>query len=173
MYPRFIQTMIDNTNFGLVKEDKDVMVLEHMDWLTLNKANSYRNVPEAERPPYKGPFGHVRDENYIAPDNDKWRHDDSNSATEDMDDYIAYRVESEVEGSPVVRQRKRPSQSTPKKKKKSLKTEAGSSSKRKGKQIVQEGDSEETETDSDSEATDVDSEIGERVIKLPGGPVRL
>ena len=106
MYPRFIQTMIDNANFGLEKKDKDVMVLEHMDRLTLNKVNSYQNVPESERPPYKGPFGHVRDENYIAPDNDKWRHDDSDSTTEDMDNYIAYHVESEEEGSPVVRQKK-------------------------------------------------------------------
>ena len=39
--------------------------------------------------------------------------------------------------------------------------------------MVQEGDSENTETDSDSSATDIDSETGERVIKMPGGPVRL
>ena len=77
MYPRFIQTMIDNANLGLEKKDKDVMVLEHMDRLTLNRVNAYRNVPEAERPPHKDPFGHVKDENYVAPENDKWRLDES------------------------------------------------------------------------------------------------
>ena len=60
-----------------------------MDRLTLNRANSYRGVSEAERPPHKGPFGHVKDENYVAPEDNKWRHDDSDSETEDMDDYIA------------------------------------------------------------------------------------
>ena len=90
-----------------------------------------------------------------------------------MKDYVAYRAESEVEGSPVVQRRKRSSQSTPQKRKKPSKAKAGSSSQRKGKQIVQESDSEETKTDSDSDATDIDSETGERVIKMPGGPVRL
>ena len=77
MYPRFIQALLDVKLPDLEKLKKDIMVLEHMDRLTLNRLNVYRGIAENERPPYKGPFGHIIDENYVAPDNDRWRHDDS------------------------------------------------------------------------------------------------
>ena len=83
--------------------------------MTLNRANSYRGVPEADRPPYKGPFGNVRDENYVAPEGNLWRHAESDSEEENMKDYVAYKAEFEAEGSPVVQRRKRPAQSKPKK----------------------------------------------------------
>ena len=125
----------------------------------MNRANSYHGVPEEERPPYKGPFGHVRDENYVAPEDNKWQHDDSDSGTENMKDYVAYRAESEAEGSPVAPRRKRPAQL---KQKKASQTKAGSSSQRKGKEVVQESEDEETETDSNPDATEIDSETGRR-----------
>ena len=106
MYPRFIQALIDIQLPDLEKLPKDIMVLEHMDRLTLNRLNIYRGISKSERPPYKGPFGHIRNENYIAPANNQWRHDDSDSGSENMEKYLGQR-ELDAEGNPLPRRRRR------------------------------------------------------------------
>jgi len=106
MYPRFIQALLDVKLPDLEKLKKDIMVLEHMDRLTLNRLNVYQGIDENERPPYKGPFGHIRDENYVAPGNDRWRHDDSGSGEENMEKYLGQR-ELDAEGNPLPQRRRR------------------------------------------------------------------
>ena len=166
MYPRFLQMMIDNAGLDLEKKNDDVMVLSHMDRLTLNRVMSYRGIPKELRPVTKPMFGHVRNPDYVAPDDDMWRHPESNSETENMDDYVAYRDASDSDGSPVAPppvapRRRRPA---PPKPKKSTQAEAGSSTQREGKQVVQESDSEDSSTGSDNvqttipEGTENDSE---------------
>jgi len=96
MYPRFIQALLDVKLPDLEKLKKDIMVLEHMDHLTLNRLNVYRGINENERPPYKGPLGHMGDENYVAAGNNRWRNDDSDSATENMGKYLGQRKEDMI-----------------------------------------------------------------------------
>ena len=141
MYPRFLQIMIDNAGLNLEKKDDDTMVLSHMDRLTLNRVMTYRGIPEGLRPKTKPVFGHVRNPDYVAPEGDAWRHPESNSETENMDDYVAYRAasdsdEPQVAPPPVAPRRRRPA---PPKPKKSTQAEAESSTQREGKQVIQEG----------------------------------
>jgi len=77
-----------------------------MDHLTLNRLNVYRGLDENERSPYQGPFGHIRDENYVDPGKNRWRNDDSDSATENMEKYLGQR-ELDAEGNPLPRRRRR------------------------------------------------------------------
>ncbi|KAJ0433898.1 hypothetical protein HanPSC8_Chr17g0774321 [Helianthus annuus] len=54
-----------------------------MDAETLKRLNVYQGVEKDKEPPYRKQFGSVAKPNYVAPDHDKWRHDDSNSDSED------------------------------------------------------------------------------------------
>ena len=128
-------------------------------------------------------FGHVRNPDYVAPEGDAWRHPESNSETENLDDYVAYQAgsdsdEPQVAPPPVAPRRRRPA---PPKPKKTPEAEAGSSTQREGKQVIQEGvvEDDDSSTESDNvpptipEATEYDSETGRKKNYMPGGRIQL
>ncbi|KAD6118944.1 hypothetical protein E3N88_10215 [Mikania micrantha] len=82
MYPRFLQQLIDAQLPDLSKIDADIIKLEHMNDLTLNRVMSYRGK---ERKPASGSlFGHLSRPDYRAPAGPRWRHVDSDSDVEDI-----------------------------------------------------------------------------------------
>ncbi|KAM0036747.1 hypothetical protein Hdeb2414_s0014g00430041 [Helianthus debilis subsp. tardiflorus] len=77
MYPRFIQMMIDNQLKDLQKDPDDVLDLRNMTADTISRLS-------------KGPEQRTRrmickidNPAYVAPENDAWRHENSNSENED------------------------------------------------------------------------------------------
>ncbi|MFS7967580.1 hypothetical protein Hanom_Chr09g00787391 [Helianthus anomalus] len=62
-YPRFLQMLLDDQSKNLPKVESDELVLEHMDNETLKRLQVYKGKDEKM--------------------NDKWRHDNSDSGTED------------------------------------------------------------------------------------------
>ncbi|KAI3801966.1 hypothetical protein L1987_30086 [Smallanthus sonchifolius] len=82
MYPRFLQMIIDDQLPLLPRSDIDMIKLEHMTDVTLNRVQTYRGRPT--KPPHKRLIGHLANPDYVAPTNRKWRHDNSDSDREDI-----------------------------------------------------------------------------------------
>ncbi|KAJ0773507.1 hypothetical protein HanOQP8_Chr03g0100091 [Helianthus annuus] len=83
MYPRFIQMMIDDQLNGLPKDPGDVLGLRHMTTETLGRLTSYKGLKKDESEPRaKRMICKILNRNYIAPENDAWRHENSNSEDE-------------------------------------------------------------------------------------------
>ncbi|KAJ0615437.1 hypothetical protein HanIR_Chr02g0074101 [Helianthus annuus] len=83
MYPRFIQMLLDDQVTDLPKDPADVLNLHHMKSETLGRLGQYKGLkkdesePRAKRMIYK-----IENRNYVAPENDAWRHENSNSEDE-------------------------------------------------------------------------------------------
>ncbi|KAI3686898.1 hypothetical protein L1987_80587 [Smallanthus sonchifolius] len=82
MYPRFLQMIIDDQLPLLPRSDIDMIRLEHMTDVTLNRVQTYRGRPT--KPPHKRLIGHLANSDYVAPANRNWRHDNSDSDREDI-----------------------------------------------------------------------------------------
>ncbi|KAI3802335.1 hypothetical protein L1987_30466 [Smallanthus sonchifolius] len=82
MYPRFLQMIIDDQLPLLPRSDVDIIKLEHMTDVTLNRVQTYRGRPT--KPPHRRLIGHLANLDYVAPANRKWRHDNSDSNREDI-----------------------------------------------------------------------------------------
>ncbi|KAJ0579932.1 hypothetical protein HanRHA438_Chr04g0160061 [Helianthus annuus] len=83
MYPRFMQMIMNAQHPDLPKADTDILkikiMLDHS--FNLFKGHSAKKYKESD-PPRKI-FGALAIKAYVAPDNDKWRHNDSQSDDEE------------------------------------------------------------------------------------------
>ncbi|KAJ0742906.1 hypothetical protein HanPI659440_Chr10g0369541 [Helianthus annuus] len=79
-YPRFVQMLIDDQIPNLPKDPSDELPLDHMDSEMLKQLDVYRGVKPEDEPKYRQEFAKIKD--YVAPEGDNWRHDDSNSDNE-------------------------------------------------------------------------------------------
>ncbi|KAF5807992.1 hypothetical protein HanRHA438_Chr04g0151741 [Helianthus annuus] len=83
MYPRFIQMLIDDQVNNLPKDPTDEMNLHHMKSDTLRRLNQYKGLKKDEpEPRAKRMICKIVNRNYVAPVNDAWRHENSNSEDE-------------------------------------------------------------------------------------------
>ncbi|MFS8019434.1 hypothetical protein Hanom_Chr15g01403731 [Helianthus anomalus] len=82
MYTWFIQMIIDDQVTNLPKDLADVMNFWNMKSDTLNKLNQYKLKKEETEPRVKHMICKIANQNYVAPENDAWRHDNSNSEDE-------------------------------------------------------------------------------------------
>ncbi|KAF5775111.1 hypothetical protein HanXRQr2_Chr13g0608371 [Helianthus annuus] len=84
MYPRFIMMILNDKVKDLPKDSNDVM-----DLCVVNKVSMHRITKDKDQKT-KELICAIKDKAYVAPENDKWRHDDSNSENEDdkMSDFI-------------------------------------------------------------------------------------
>ncbi|KAF5813380.1 putative transcription factor bZIP family [Helianthus annuus] len=82
MYPRFIQMLLDDQVKDLPKDPADELKLHHMTSETLNIINKYKGLTEDQEPRVKGLICKIKNKKYVAPENDAWRHEDSNSEDE-------------------------------------------------------------------------------------------
>ncbi|MFS7929718.1 hypothetical protein Hanom_Chr04g00335821 [Helianthus anomalus] len=82
MYPRFVQMLLDDQVSDLQKDPTDELKLQHMSSKTLNRLNKYKGVTEDHEPRIKAMICKIKNTNYVAPENDAWRHEDSNSKDE-------------------------------------------------------------------------------------------
>ncbi|KAJ0867141.1 hypothetical protein HanRHA438_Chr12g0559751 [Helianthus annuus] len=82
-YPRFIQMLIDDQVTDLPKDPADEMNLHHMKSKTLSRLNQYKGLKKDEpEPRAKRMICKIENRNYVAPENDAWRHENSNSEDE-------------------------------------------------------------------------------------------
>ncbi|KAJ0795602.1 hypothetical protein HanPI659440_Chr04g0152381 [Helianthus annuus] len=83
MYPRFLQTIMNVQHPNLPKNDNDILKIDVMMEHSLNifKGVTFKRYKEST-PPRKM-FGALANTTYIAPENDKWRHDDSQPDNEE------------------------------------------------------------------------------------------
>ncbi|KAM0046385.1 hypothetical protein Hdeb2414_s0009g00315561 [Helianthus debilis subsp. tardiflorus] len=85
MYPRFIQMMIDDQFKNLPKDPANILGVRNMTADTLSRLASYKN-PKKDDPEPRARRMICRIDNlgYVAPENDAWRHENSNSENEDV-----------------------------------------------------------------------------------------
>ncbi|MFS7986774.1 hypothetical protein Hanom_Chr11g01014221 [Helianthus anomalus] len=93
MYPRFIHMMIDDKFKDLQKDPDDILGLRNMtaDKLSRLSKNTKKDDPE---PRVRRMICKIDNSSYVAPENDAWRHDNSNSENED--DKIREMVEKKL-----------------------------------------------------------------------------
>ncbi|KAJ0700053.1 hypothetical protein HanOQP8_Chr10g0363161 [Helianthus annuus] len=82
MYPRFIQMMIDDQFKDLPKDPDDILYLRNMTADTLSRLSKYPKKDDPE-PRARIMICKIDNPAYVAPENDAWRHDNSNSENED------------------------------------------------------------------------------------------
>ncbi|MFS7996758.1 hypothetical protein Hanom_Chr12g01133601 [Helianthus anomalus] len=79
MYPRFIEMMIDDQVKDLPKDPTDELGLHHMKSETLSRLTQYKLKKDETEPRAKRMICRIDNINYVAPKNDAWRHENSNS----------------------------------------------------------------------------------------------
>ncbi|KAF5804797.1 hypothetical protein HanXRQr2_Chr05g0201361 [Helianthus annuus] len=83
MYPRFIQMMIDDQVTDLPKDHADELGLRHMKSETLSRLSQYKGLKKDESEPRaRRMICKINNSNYVASENDAWRHENSNSEDE-------------------------------------------------------------------------------------------
>ncbi|MFS7937081.1 hypothetical protein Hanom_Chr05g00423331 [Helianthus anomalus] len=88
MYPRFVQMLLDDQVKDLLKDPADELELQHMSSETLNRLNKYKGLTEDQELRIKGMIckglfaPKIKNPDYVAPENDAWRHENSNSKEE-------------------------------------------------------------------------------------------
>ncbi|KAJ0681086.1 hypothetical protein HanPI659440_Chr16g0631761 [Helianthus annuus] len=89
-YPRFVQMLLDDQIPNLPKVDGDELKLIHMDNETLKRLDVYRGVEKGKEPKFKKKFVEIEKADYQAPEDDKWRHDNSGSddETKKMEQFV-------------------------------------------------------------------------------------
>ncbi|MFS7938167.1 hypothetical protein Hanom_Chr05g00436241 [Helianthus anomalus] len=70
----------------LEKRESDKMLLEHMNSITLERFESYKSKDKDQIAPFRGLFEHLKNLDYEASTNSKWRHDDSSSDKENEEE---------------------------------------------------------------------------------------
>ncbi|KAJ0667674.1 hypothetical protein HanPI659440_Chr17g0680401 [Helianthus annuus] len=85
MYPRFLQMIMNIQHPGLPKADNDILKVESMieKSLKIFRGLAIKRYKESE-PPRKL-FGALGKTDYLAPDDDKWRQNDSQSVNEELE----------------------------------------------------------------------------------------
>ncbi|KAJ0681751.1 hypothetical protein HanPI659440_Chr16g0639591 [Helianthus annuus] len=79
-YSRFIQMNLDDKIKNLEKNEKDELVPDHMTNVTLERLQVYK---KKKPPPKRRKFAFIEKPDYVAPSDNKWRHDDSDLGNED------------------------------------------------------------------------------------------
>ncbi|MFS8034946.1 hypothetical protein Hanom_Chr17g01587171 [Helianthus anomalus] len=82
MYPRFIQMILNDLVPNLSKDPADELKVHHMNTETFNRLNKYKGLTADQEPRVKRMFGKITNSNYVAPKNDAWRDENSNSEDE-------------------------------------------------------------------------------------------
>ncbi|KAJ0580787.1 hypothetical protein HanRHA438_Chr04g0172131 [Helianthus annuus] len=82
MYPRFIQMMIDDQVNDLPKDPADELGLHHMKSEILSRLTQYKLKKDETEPRAKKMICKIVNPNYVAPENNAWRHENSNSEDE-------------------------------------------------------------------------------------------
>ncbi|KAJ0611554.1 hypothetical protein HanRHA438_Chr01g0021431 [Helianthus annuus] len=82
MYPRFIQMLIDDQVKDIVKDSEDELNLHHMTAENLSRLNQYKPKKDELEPRVKKMICMIANLNYVAPENDAWRHENNNSEDE-------------------------------------------------------------------------------------------
>ncbi|KAJ0467459.1 hypothetical protein HanIR_Chr14g0685461 [Helianthus annuus] len=83
MYPRFIQMFIDDQVRDLPKDPTDELDPQHMKSETLSRLGQYKGLKKEESEPRaRRMICKIGNRNYVAPENDAWRHENSNSEDE-------------------------------------------------------------------------------------------
>ncbi|MFS7996363.1 putative transcription factor bZIP family [Helianthus anomalus] len=90
MYLRFIHMLLDGQVLNLPKDPAGELKLQHMNSETLNRLNKYKGLMEDQEPRIKGMICKIKYTDYVAPENDAWRHENCNS--EDETDMTAPKV---------------------------------------------------------------------------------
>ncbi|KAJ0616566.1 hypothetical protein HanIR_Chr02g0091981 [Helianthus annuus] len=83
MYPRFLQMIMNVQHSSLPKADNDVLKIEAMNFNSLRIIKNLAHKRYKESVPPIKLFGALGNTSYVAPANDKWRHDDSQSDDEE------------------------------------------------------------------------------------------
>ncbi|KAJ0805354.1 hypothetical protein HanPI659440_Chr02g0049011 [Helianthus annuus] len=83
MHPRFEQMLLNHLLPNLEKKSSDLLKLEHMNNLSLDQINNYKNQAKEDIPFFKRLIGAFDKEEYVAPRKDRWRENGSNSDNED------------------------------------------------------------------------------------------
>ncbi|KAM0061138.1 hypothetical protein Hdeb2414_s0004g00132401 [Helianthus debilis subsp. tardiflorus] len=82
MYPWFLQMMINDQVTDLPKDPADVMNLRNMKVETLSRLGQYKLKKDEKELRVKHMICKIANPRYVAPENDAWRHDNSNSEDE-------------------------------------------------------------------------------------------
>ncbi|KAF5804219.1 hypothetical protein HanXRQr2_Chr05g0194591 [Helianthus annuus] len=83
MYPRFLQMIMNVQHPNLPKADDDILKIEPMILQSLRIIKSLATKRYKESDPPRKLIGALGKPDYVAPANDKWRHDDSQSDNEE------------------------------------------------------------------------------------------
>ncbi|KAJ0714004.1 hypothetical protein HanPI659440_Chr13g0484791 [Helianthus annuus] len=76
MYPRFVQMMIDDQIKDIQKDDDDVLGLRNMTSDTISR------LAKGPEPRVRRMICRINNPTYVAPENDAWRHNNSDSGNE-------------------------------------------------------------------------------------------
>ncbi|KAJ0818937.1 hypothetical protein HanLR1_Chr00c0281g0735221 [Helianthus annuus] len=79
MYPRFLQMIMNVQHPNLPKEDNDILKIDVMKEISLKIFKGYSAKSYKESDLLQKLFGFLDNNAYVAPENDKWRHDNSES----------------------------------------------------------------------------------------------
>ncbi|KAL9995762.1 hypothetical protein Hdeb2414_s0771g00945361 [Helianthus debilis subsp. tardiflorus] len=82
MYLRFMQMMINDQVADIPKDPADVMTYRNMTGDTLKRLSQYKLKKEEKEPRAKHSICKIENPGYVAPENDAWRHNNSNSEDE-------------------------------------------------------------------------------------------
>ncbi|KAJ0927041.1 hypothetical protein HanRHA438_Chr04g0178211 [Helianthus annuus] len=77
MYPRFIMMILNDRIKDLPKDSEDVMEMSIVNKVTIGRITKDKDVKTKQM------ICRIKDKEYVAPENDKWRHDNSESDNED------------------------------------------------------------------------------------------
>ncbi|KAJ0570417.1 hypothetical protein HanHA300_Chr05g0177751 [Helianthus annuus] len=84
MYPRFMQMIMNVQHPGLPKADNDILKIDAMFELSLRIFKGFSTKRYVESDPPRKMFAALVNTTYVAPANDKWRHDDNQSDDEEL-----------------------------------------------------------------------------------------
>ncbi|KAM0056204.1 hypothetical protein Hdeb2414_s0006g00215471 [Helianthus debilis subsp. tardiflorus] len=84
MYPRFIMMILDDKVKDLPKDEDDIMAMSEVNKTTILRITKEKDAKTKEL------ICALKDKAYVAPENEKWRHDNSDSDNEDnkMNDMV-------------------------------------------------------------------------------------
>ncbi|KAF5788900.1 hypothetical protein HanXRQr2_Chr09g0364591 [Helianthus annuus] len=83
MYPRFLQMIMNVQHPNLPKADNDVLKIEAMNFNSLRLIKNLAHKRYKESVPPRKLFGALHNTAYVAPADNKWRHEDSQSDDEE------------------------------------------------------------------------------------------
>ncbi|KAJ0512650.1 hypothetical protein HanHA300_Chr10g0348571 [Helianthus annuus] len=83
MYPRFLQMIMNIQHPGLPKADNDILKIEAMNFNSLRIIKNLAHKRYKESDPPRKLIGALGNTDYVAPEENKWRNDDSQSDDEE------------------------------------------------------------------------------------------